>query len=167
MFMIVGGLIFCFLCLWASRGEGHEGNTGFGDFVWLITGIFGYVGYFLGGSLIWFVFEDDLYPFFPVGFLVILITGGCGFVGTNLAIYLQKELKKFSIYTEENEQAINLEKTDFTCLFARATCRCCIESCRLGNRNNQFTDCFFIINHKNLGRITHGYFHFLRQGLRQ
>ena len=29
----------------------------------------------------------------------ILITGGCGFVGTNLAIYLQKELKKFSIYT--------------------------------------------------------------------
>ena len=24
----------------------------------------------------WFVFEDDLYPFFPVGFLVILITGG-------------------------------------------------------------------------------------------
>ena len=74
--MIVGGLIFCFLCLWASRGEGHEGNTGFGDFVWLITGIFGYVGYFLGGSLIWFVFEDDLYPFFPVGFLVILITGG-------------------------------------------------------------------------------------------
>jgi hypothetical protein len=76
MFMIVGGLIFCFLCLWASRGEGHEGNTGFGDFVWLITGIFGYVGYFLGGSLIWFVFEDDLYPFFPVGFLVILITGG-------------------------------------------------------------------------------------------
>lgn len=76
MFMIVGGLIFCFLCLWASRGEGHEGNTGFGDFVWLITGIFGYVGYFLGGSLIWFEFEDDLYPFFPVGFLVILITGG-------------------------------------------------------------------------------------------
>jgi hypothetical protein len=76
MFMIVGGLIFCFLCLWASRGEGHKGNTGFGDFVWLITGIFGYVGYFLGGSLIWFVFEDDLYPFFPVGFLVILITGG-------------------------------------------------------------------------------------------
>ena len=74
--MIVGGLIFCFLCLWASRGEGHEGNTGIGDFVWLITGIFGYVGYFLGGSLIWFVFEDDLYPFFPVGFLVILITGG-------------------------------------------------------------------------------------------
>ena len=29
----------------------------------------------------------------------ILITGGCGFVGTNLAIYLQKELKKFSIYS--------------------------------------------------------------------
>ena len=29
----------------------------------------------------------------------ILITGGCGFVGTNLAIYLQKELKNFSIYT--------------------------------------------------------------------
>ena len=27
----------------------------------------------------------------------ILITGGCGFVGTNLAIYLQRELKKFSI----------------------------------------------------------------------
>jgi len=76
MFMIVGGLIFCFLCLWASRGEGHEGNTLFGDFAWLLTGILGYVGYFLGGSLIWFVFEDDLYPFFPVGFLVILITGG-------------------------------------------------------------------------------------------
>ena len=29
----------------------------------------------------------------------ILITGGCGFVGTNLAIYLQKELKNFSIYS--------------------------------------------------------------------
>lgn len=29
----------------------------------------------------------------------ILITGGCGFVGTNLAIYLQKKLKKFSIYS--------------------------------------------------------------------
>ena len=24
--------------------------------------------------------------------------GGCGFVGTNLAIYLQKELKNFSIF---------------------------------------------------------------------
>ncbi len=29
----------------------------------------------------------------------ILITGGCGFVGTNLAIYLKKELKNFSIYS--------------------------------------------------------------------
>tara|TARA_B110000008_G_scaffold221828_1_gene222286 strand:- start:84 stop:503 length:420 start_codon:yes stop_codon:yes gene_type:complete len=76
MFMIVGGLIFCFLCLWASRGEHQEGNTGFGDFVWLITGIFGYVGYFLGGSFMWFVFEDDLYPFFPAGLLIILISGG-------------------------------------------------------------------------------------------
>ena len=27
----------------------------------------------------------------------ILITGGCGFVGTNLAIYLKKELKNFSL----------------------------------------------------------------------
>ena len=75
MFTIVGGLIFCFLCLWASRGP-QEGNTVFGDFVWLITGIFGYVGYFLGGSFIWFVFEDDLYPFFPAGLLIILISGG-------------------------------------------------------------------------------------------
>ena len=60
MFTIVGGLIFCFLCLWASRGP-QEGNTVFGDFVWLITGIFGYVGYFLGGSFIWFVFEAVSY----------------------------------------------------------------------------------------------------------
>ena len=75
MFTIVGGLIFCFLCLWASRGP-QEWNTVFGDFVWLITGIFGYVGYFLGGSFIWFVFEDDLYPFFPAGLLIILISGG-------------------------------------------------------------------------------------------
>ena len=75
MFTIVGGFIFCFLCLWASRGP-QEGNTVFGDFVWLITGIFGYVGYFLGGSFIWFVFEDDLYPFFPAGLLIILISGG-------------------------------------------------------------------------------------------
>ena len=29
----------------------------------------------------------------------ILITGGCGFVGTNLAIYLQRELKNFSVYS--------------------------------------------------------------------
>ena len=32
----------------------------------------------------------------------ILITGGCGFVGTNLAIYLQKELKNFSIFSADN-----------------------------------------------------------------
>ena len=32
----------------------------------------------------------------------ILITGGCGFVGTNLAIYLQKKLKNFSIYSVDN-----------------------------------------------------------------
>ncbi|MEL0099870.1 MAG: NAD-dependent epimerase/dehydratase family protein, partial [Opitutae bacterium] len=29
----------------------------------------------------------------------ILITGGCGFVGTNLAIYLKKELNNFSIFS--------------------------------------------------------------------
>tara|TARA_X000001036_G_scaffold226121_1_gene211526 strand:+ start:176 stop:553 length:378 start_codon:yes stop_codon:yes gene_type:complete len=76
MLTAIFGLIFCFLCLWASRQEHHEGNTLFGDFAWLITSLFGYVGYFIGGWLMWFVFEDDLYPFFPVGFLVILITGG-------------------------------------------------------------------------------------------
>ena len=32
----------------------------------------------------------------------ILITGGCGFVGTNLAIYLKKELKNFSVYSVDN-----------------------------------------------------------------
>ena len=32
----------------------------------------------------------------------ILITGGCGFVGTNLAIYLQKRLKNFSIFSVDN-----------------------------------------------------------------
>ena len=32
----------------------------------------------------------------------ILITGGCGFVGTNLAIYLNKELKNFSVYSVDN-----------------------------------------------------------------
>ena len=32
----------------------------------------------------------------------ILITGGCGFVGTNLAIYLQKRLKNFSIFSIDN-----------------------------------------------------------------
>ena len=28
----------------------------------------------------------------------ILITGGCGFVGSNIAIFLQKKLKKTNIY---------------------------------------------------------------------
>ena len=32
----------------------------------------------------------------------ILITGGCGFVGSNLAIYLQKELKNFNIFSADN-----------------------------------------------------------------
>ena len=32
----------------------------------------------------------------------ILITGGCGFVGSNLAIYLQKELKNFFIFSADN-----------------------------------------------------------------
>ena len=36
----------------------------------------------------------------------ILVTGGCGFVGTNLSIYLKRELKNFSIYSVDN-----LEKT--------------------------------------------------------
>ena len=32
----------------------------------------------------------------------ILVTGGCGFVGTNLSIYLKRELKNFSIYSVDN-----------------------------------------------------------------
>ena len=36
----------------------------------------------------------------------ILVTGGCGFVGTNLSIYLKRELKNFSVYSVDN-----LEKT--------------------------------------------------------
>ena len=32
----------------------------------------------------------------------ILIAGGCGFVGTNLAVYLKDELKNFSIYSVDN-----------------------------------------------------------------
>ena len=32
----------------------------------------------------------------------ILITGGCGFVGTNLAIYLKNELKNFSVYSVDS-----------------------------------------------------------------
>ena len=43
----------------------------------------------------------------------ILITGGCGFVGTNLAIYLQKELKNYSIYSvdilKKNYSKFNLD----------------------------------------------------------
>ena len=32
----------------------------------------------------------------------ILITGGCGFVGSNLAIYLKKKLKKAKISSLDN-----------------------------------------------------------------
>ena len=32
----------------------------------------------------------------------ILITGGCGFVGSNIAFYLKKRLKKASIYSLDN-----------------------------------------------------------------
>ena len=32
----------------------------------------------------------------------ILITGGCGFVGSNLAIYLRKNIKKAKIYSLDN-----------------------------------------------------------------
>jgi len=32
----------------------------------------------------------------------ILITGGCGFVGSNLAIYLQKNLNKSKIFSLDN-----------------------------------------------------------------
>ena len=32
----------------------------------------------------------------------ILITGGCGFVGSNIAIYLKKSLKKTKIYSLDN-----------------------------------------------------------------
>ena len=32
----------------------------------------------------------------------ILITGGCGFVGSNIAIYLKKNLKKVKIYSLDN-----------------------------------------------------------------
>ena len=32
----------------------------------------------------------------------ILITGGCGFVGSNIAIYLRKKLKKAKISTLDN-----------------------------------------------------------------
>ena len=32
----------------------------------------------------------------------ILITGGCGFVGSNIAIYLKKKLKKVEIFSLDN-----------------------------------------------------------------
>ena len=32
----------------------------------------------------------------------ILITGGCGFVGSNIAIYLKKKFKKVKIYSLDN-----------------------------------------------------------------
>ena len=32
----------------------------------------------------------------------ILITGGCGFVGSNIALYLKKNLKKSQIYCLDN-----------------------------------------------------------------
>ena len=32
----------------------------------------------------------------------ILITGGCGFVGSNIAIFLKKRLKKANVYTLDN-----------------------------------------------------------------
>ena len=32
----------------------------------------------------------------------ILITGGCGFVGSNIAIYLKKKLKKVNIFSIDN-----------------------------------------------------------------
>ena len=32
----------------------------------------------------------------------ILITGGCGFVGSNIAIYLKKNLKKIQVYSLDN-----------------------------------------------------------------
>ena len=32
----------------------------------------------------------------------ILITGGCGFVGSNIAIYLKKKLKKAKIFSLDN-----------------------------------------------------------------
>ena len=32
----------------------------------------------------------------------ILITGGCGFVGSNIAIYLKKRIKKSIIYSLDN-----------------------------------------------------------------
>ena len=32
----------------------------------------------------------------------ILITGGCGFIGSNIAIFLKKRLKKADIFTLDN-----------------------------------------------------------------
>ena len=32
----------------------------------------------------------------------ILITGGCGFVGSNLAIFLKKKIKNSSVFTLDN-----------------------------------------------------------------
>ena len=32
----------------------------------------------------------------------ILVSGGCGFVGSNLCIYLKKKLKKIKIYSVDN-----------------------------------------------------------------
>ena len=47
----------------------------------------------------------------------ILITGGCGFVGSNLAIYLKEKLKKAKISTLDNlcrkGSEINRERLKF------------------------------------------------------
>lgn len=72
----IAGLIFCFFCLFASRADANSNNTAFGDFVWMITAIFGYVGYFGGGIFLWLAYEENLYDFFPWGLGIILITGG-------------------------------------------------------------------------------------------
>ena len=75
MSYLIGGLVLGFLCLFASRADSNTNNTIFGDLTWMICGVVGYLGYFGCAIVLWLMYEDKLFTFFPWGLGLILITG--------------------------------------------------------------------------------------------
>ena len=82
MFTLIFIFIFSVIALvTVARDPFPDGNTMFGDFVGCLTVIFGYGGFWLSGSFLWLLFEENLYyELWPGGaltiFFVSLFLGG-------------------------------------------------------------------------------------------